>query len=697
MLSAAPQANASAAPRAHWLPRLRQLPRETRDTLFLLALVGWIVLPQVPYLPAWCSALVAGVLLWRGTLALGGRPLPHRAWLAVLLVAATAATRLTHGALLGQDAGVTLVVCLLALKTLELRARRDALVIFFLGFFTLLTGFFHSQSLATAAVMLVGVWGLLTALINAHRPVGQPSLRDSAALALRMALAGAPVMIALFVFFPRFAPLWGVPSGDPRGRSGLSSTMEVGKVASLALDDGVALRVRWDGAPPPQRELYFRGPVLSHFDGRQWTARGGGDGLDAALGPPPRDLQVRGAPIGYELTLEPGAGPWLLTLDAAPQAPELPPGWRARQTPELQWLANRPVTTLLRYRAQSWPEFSYGQTGRDGRLSRQLGAELQLPAGYNPRTLALARELRASAPGDSPQAIVQAALQRLRSGGYTYTLEPGVSGRDSADDFWFDTKAGFCEHIASAFVVLLRAAGVPARIVTGFQGGELNGVDGYWMVRNADAHAWTEVWLAGRGWVRVDPTGAVTPARIGQFQRLRPAPGLVAGAIGTLNPNLLRQLRAGWEAVNNRWNQWVLNYTQGRQLDLLRGLGFAQPSWEDLGKVLAGLLTFAALAGAAWARWERTQHDPWLRLLQAARRRMRAAGIAAADSAPPRELARLAAHSPWPAAQRAPLARWLLALERQRYAAPGARGSRAAPSLATLRREFRQLRWPRPS
>ena len=355
MLSAAPQANASAAPRAHWLPRLRQLPRETRDTLFLLALVGWIVLPQVPYLPAWCSALVAGVLLWRGTLALGGRPLPHRAWLAVLLVAATAATRLTHGALLGQDAGVTLVVCLLALKTLELRARRDALVIFFLGFFTLLTGFFHSQSLATAAVMLVGVWGLLTALINAHRPVGQPSLRDSAALALRMALAGAPVMIALFVFFPRFAPLWGVPSGDPRGRSGLSSTMEVGKVASLALDDGVALRVRWDGAPPPQRELYFRGPVLSHFDGRQWTARGGGDGLDAALGPPPRDLQVRGAPIGYELTLEPGAGPWLLTLDAAPQAPELPPGWRARQTPELQWLANRPVTTLLRYRAQSWP------------------------------------------------------------------------------------------------------------------------------------------------------------------------------------------------------------------------------------------------------------------------------------------------------------------------------------------------------
>ena len=691
MLSAA---NPAAAPpvRARALQRLSQLPRETRDTLLLLVLIGWIVLPQVAYLPAWCSALVAGVLLWRGALALTGRPLPHRIWLVLLLVAATAATRASHGTLVGREAGVTLVVSLLALKTLELRARRDALVIFFLGFFTLLTGFFHSQSLATAAVMLVGVWGLLTALINAHRPVGQPSLRESAGLALRMALAGAPVMIALFVFFPRLAPLWGMPTDELRGRSGLSSTMTVGNVAKLALDDGIALRVRFDGAPPPQRELYFRGPVLSHFDGRQWTARGGGDGFDTAFGPPPSDLQVSGAPIRYEVTLEPSAGPWLLTLDAAPYPPELPTGWRARLSPDLQWLAQRPITELLRYRAESWPDFRYGLTGWDGRRQRALGAELQLPPGLNPRTQALARELHAQNP--SPGAIVQAALQRLSSGGYQYTLEPGVSGRDSADEFWFDTKTGFCEHIASSFVVLLRAAGVPARIITGFQGGELNGLDGYWVVRNADAHAWTEVWLAGRGWVRVDPTGAVTPARIGQFQRLRPAPGLVAGAIGTLNPNLLRQLRAGWEAVNNRWNQWVLNYTQGRQLDLLRGLGFAQPSWEDLGKVLAGLLTTAALIGAAWARWERTQHDPWLRLLDAARRRMREAGLAVPDSAPPRELARLAAASAWPAELRAALAKWLLALERQRYAAADKTPS---ASVATLKRAFRQLRWPRPS
>ena len=671
----------SAARPRRWLPPPDGWPRETRDTLFLLALVGWIVLPQAPYLPGWCLAGVAAVLLWRGVLALRARPLPRRLWLIALLAGATAATRLTHGTLVGQDAGVTLVVSLLALKTLELRARRDALVIFFLGFFTMLTGFFHSQSLASAAVMLVGVWGLLTALINAHRPVGQPSLRESAALALRMALLGAPIMLALFVFFPRLAPLWGMPSDELRGRTGLSSTMSVGKVAELALDDGIALRLRFDGAPPPPGALYFRGPVLSHFDGRDWTARGG-EGFEAAFSPPPADLQVRGAPMRYEATLEPSARPWLLLLDAAPQPPELPSGWHAQQTASLQWLARRPVTERLRYQAQSWADFSYGLQGDD------RSANLQLPPGYNPRTLALASHLQAA--HGAPQAIVQAALQRLRTGGYRYTLEPGLPGRDSADTFWFDSRAGFCEHIASAVVVRLRAAGVPARIVTGCQGGELNGVDGWWTVRNADAHAWAEVWLAGRGWMRVDPTGAVTPSRIGQELRLRAPPGLVAGAIGSFSPNLLRQLRATWEAVNNRWNQWVLNYSQGRQMDLLRGLGFAQPSWEDLGKVLAGLLTLAALAGAAWARWERAQHDPWLRLLQAARQRLRQAGIRAPVQAAPRELARLVDASALPAPVRAALCAWLLTLERQRY------GAGAAPSVATLQREFRRLPWPRP-
>lgn len=688
-------ANAAVAPRPSWRARLQHLPRDTRDTLFLLVVIGWVILPQVGNLPVWCVALAAGVLLWRGWLALNNKPLPSRWWLAGLLLITMAATWVSHRTLLGRDAGVTLVVVLMALKTLELRARRDALVVFFLGFFAMLTNFFYSQSLLTAAAMVIALLGLLTALVNAHRPVGQPSLRESAAMAAKMALAGAPVMLALFVFFPRFAPLWGLPSDAQAGKSGLSSRMEVGSMAQLALDERVALRVKFEGKPPPQSQLYFRGPVLSQFDGRNWTANAGGESLGATtFAPGPADLQVSGAPIRYQMTIEPSQQPWLLTLDVAPRPPEMPEGRRARMTADMQWLTYRPITDLLRYSAESYPDYRYGLTGWDGRARPNLREYLRLPPGLNPRTQALADQLRTQLGDADAMAYVRAALERLRTGGYTYTLEPGVYGQNTADQFWFDTKAGFCEHIASAFVVLMRGAGVPARVVTGFQGGELNGVDGYWTVRNADAHAWAEVWTAERGWVRVDPTGAVSPGRVGQFQRLRAPDGMVAGALGTLSPTLLAQLRATWEAVNNSWNQWVLNYTQSSQFNLMQKLGFSSPSWEDLVKILAGLLVVGAVGGMVWARWERSQQDPWLRLLHTARQRLAQAGIATAPQAPPRELMRAVAESDLPPDLRADLAAWLQALERQRYAPAGNGG--AAASLATLAREFQQMAWPRP-
>ena len=688
-------ANAAVAPRPSWRARLQHLPRDTRDTLFLLVVIGWVILPQVGNLPVWCVALAAGVLLWRGWLALNNKPLPSRWWLAGLLLITMAATWASHRTLLGRDAGVTLVVVLMALKTLELRARRDALVVFFLGFFAMLTNFFYSQSLLTAAAMVIALLGLLTALVNAHRPVGQPSLRESAAMAAKMALAGAPVMLALFVFFPRFAPLWGLPSDALTGKSGLSSRMEVGSMAQLALDERVALRVKFEGKPPPQSQLYFRGPVLSQFDGRNWTANAGGESLGATtFAPGPADLQVSGAPVRYQMTIEPSQQPWLLTLDVAPKSPKMPEGRRARMTADMQWLTYRPITDLLRYSAESYPDYRYGLTGWDGRARPNLREYLRLPPGLNPRTQALADQLRTHLGDADAMAYVRAALERLRTGGYTYTLEPGVYGQNTADQFWFDTKAGFCEHISSAFVVLMRGAGVPARVVTGFQGGELNGVDGYWTVRNADAHAWAEVWTADRGWVRVDPTGAVSPGRVGQFQRLRAPDGVVAGALGTLSPTLLAQLRATWEAVNNGWNQWVLNYTQSNQFDLMQKLGFSSPSWEDLVKILAGLLVVGAVGGMVWARWERSQQDPWLRLLHTARQRLAQAGIATAPQAPPRELMRAVAESDLPPDLRADLAAWLQTLERQRYAPAGNGG--AAASLATLAREFQQMAWPRP-
>jgi transglutaminase-like putative cysteine protease len=683
--------------------RLASLPRDTRDTLFLLAVIAWVLLPQVAHTPWWACAFAASLLLWRGQLAWRASPLPGRMVLAGLLLVAVAATWATHRTLVGRDAGVTLVVLLLALKTLELRARRDAMVVFFLGFFALLSNFFHSQSPLTALAMIAGLVGLLTALVNAHMTAGKPPLAQALRTASLLALWGAPAMLALFVFFPRMAPLWGVPSDDLAGRSGLSENMRVGEVASLALDDGVALRLRFltpDGAAPPAAALYFRGPVLAHFDGRTWQAHP----LGAAMEP---QLRVSGEPLRYEMLIEPSKRRWLPLLDAVSDAPQLPEGssaGRARMAGDLQWLTQHPITDVLRVSAQSHVQFQYGPL----QPARELRRHLQLPAedspGGNPRTHALGRQLLASLadPGDT-RALVQKVLERLRSGGYVYTLEPGmVDALNTADDFWFDSKQGFCEHIASAFAVLMRSMGVPARIVTGYQGGERNSVDGYWTVRNSDAHAWAEVWIAGQGWVRVDPTGAVSPARVGRFQRLQAPRGAIASAVGNLvDTGTLDQLRAFWEAANNRWNQWVINYTQSRQLHLLQSLGLQSPDGSDLLRLLGASLGALALLWLLRARLTRPRPDAWNQLLGEARARMQRSGIAAGPATSARALAQLAqtqwapAHAPLSQA----LGSWLLDMEKLRYAPRPHAASPAdcSADLASLRRRWRQLRampWP---
>lgn len=669
------------------LTHLRTLPRDSRDTLFMLMVIAWVLLPQVDHLPMWCSALAALVLLWRGWLAVRVQPLPSRWWLLGFLVVTVTATYLTHKTLFGRDAGVTLIAVLIALKTLELRAKRDAFVVFFLGFFMMLTNFFFSQSLLTAAAMLVALLGLLTALVNAHMPVGKPPLLQAAKTAGGMALLGAPIMAVLFVLFPRMAPLWGMPGDAMSGRSGLSATMQVGTIARLALDDGIAMRIRFEGAPPAQADLYFRGPVLSTFDGRDW--------LPLRSGFPPRlqpqaNLQVKGPAVNYQVTLEPSNQPWLMVLDATPAKPKLY-GFEARMTNELQWVTDRPFADLVRYTVQSYPDFSQGPL----RPMAGLQDYLDLPAGFNPRTLQLAAELRRdprNANADGAQWI-NTAMERLRSGGYSYTLDPGVYGRHSADEFWFDRKEGFCEHIASSFVILMRALEVPARVVTGYQGGETNTVDGFWTVRQSDAHAWAEVWLAGRGWVRVDPTSAVAPGRVGTLQRLQAPRGLIASALlGTVSPALAQNLRALWDAVNHSWNQRVLNYTQGKQLKLLQNLGFESPSWEDLVYLLIGIVVAVSLAGAGWTLWERQRQDPWLRLLATARARLLKAGVKLAPHSPPRTMAdQLRQQLKLDHPAHLALHNWLLRLEAQRYAPPTAQNVR----LGTLKRELNQLIWPK--
>jgi transglutaminase-like putative cysteine protease len=666
------------------LQALKNLPRDARDTLFILAVIAWVIAPQVNNLPLWCSGMAASLLLWRGYLAARGLALPSRWWLSGLLVLATGATYYTHRTLAGHEAGVTYIVVLLSLKTLEMRTQRDAFVIFFLGFFTLLSNFFVSQSLLTAMAMLVGLLGLLTALVNSHMPVGKPPLMQAAKTAGWMALLGAPIMAILFVLFPRLAPLWGVPGDAPGARSGLSASMQVGTIASLALDESIAMRVRFKGPPPSQGEMYFRGPVLSSFDGREWRPLV--PGL-RTFSQTRNGLRLLGNPVEYEVTLEPNNRPWVMVLDATESRPDLK-GYRVTTAPDLQWFADHPITELVRYSARSHTAFRYGPMERVAELQDFMG----LPLNSNPRTRQMAIEMRRdprNAGADTP-ALIEAVMQRLRTGGYSYTLEPGVFGTHTADEFWFDRKQGFCEHIASSFVLLMRAMNIPARIVTGYQGGTLNPVDGFWTIRQSDAHAWAEVWVEGQGWLRVDPTSAVAPSRIGSLTRLIPPSNAMSQALARVNPAFTVQLRAIWEAANNRWNQWVLNYSQAKQLDVLRNLGFESPSWEDLTYVLIALVVSASLIGAGWTLWEKHRQDPWLRLLHGATARLRKAGLQLSDTAPPRQMAEiLQSHAGSAAHELAPIIAWLLRMEAGRYARQA-----QAIQLATLQREFRSLHWP---
>jgi transglutaminase-like putative cysteine protease len=675
--------NALVIPR--W-PGWKRLPREARDTIFLICVIGWTVLPHVSHLPGWCVALTLLMLLWRTALALTHGVLPSRWILMAVLAVAAGLTFWSFRTLFGKEPGVTLAVVLMALKTLELRARRDAFVVFFLGFFIVLTHFLYSQTLAYAVAMLVSVWGLLTALVLAHMPVGQPSLRQAATLAARTAALGAPIMLLLFVLFPRIGPLWGVPQ-DGVSSTGLSNTLKLGSLTQLVLDDGIAMRVKFSGPPPLPEAMYFRGPVLSRFDGAEWRPRPWPAGaLRSRSLQEAAQLRASGTPVHYEVTLEPVRLSTIPTLEATTTPPDIE-GAGVVARPDLTWLAERPLFERVRFEADAYASFRYGPVRADAVVAE----ERSLPAGSNPRLVEWAnnfRRQRGLDPADA-RAIATALYQHIRTAGFTYTLDTGAYGTEALDEFWLDRKEGFCEHFAAGFVFAMRAMGVPARIVTGYQGTDPRPVDGYWIVRQSSAHAWAEFWQPGVGWLRADPTAAVAPDRILRSHRLMPAPGLIAGALESVDPALVARLRTAWEAMNNRWNQWVLNYSRGQQLDLLKNVGFRAPAWDDLALVLIVALSTLALSAAVWAWWDRRRVDPWVRQMEQLRRALQGAGVPAEAHDAPRTLA-LRAHERLGTRAR-PLVALLDAFERQRYA-PGA-ASRPDPAFTRrFKAEARRLR-----
>jgi protein-glutamine gamma-glutamyltransferase len=640
-------------------------PLTLRDLAWLTASLAIVIAPHAMRAPWWLTLLTLCLYGWRFYSMLSRAPLPSR-WLVIAVAfIGMLGVWMEYRTLFGRQAGVLLLVLFSGLKLLESRHHRDGAVAAFLGYFLIITNFLYTQSIPTALLMCVGVFVITATLIGFSAP--NRAARDNLRTAGLLLAHAAPAALVLFVLFPRVnGPLWGLPQDAYAGMTGLSDTMSPGNLSQLALSDAISFRATFEGEPPPQPLRYWRGPVLWDFDGRTWSA--GLSHLTNFQAP-----QGTGRSYRYSVLLEPHNRYWLFALETAASLPE-----RSRMTFDGQVFSNTPVRSRLRYEMVSMvnPE-------HDPRETRStLNRALRLPADYNKRTLALAEEWRRT--GGSDADMLNRALDFLRRGGYTYTLEPPLLGTHSVDEFLFDTKAGFCEHFASAFTVLMRAAGVPARVVTGYQGGDLNPVDQIITVRQSDAHAWSEVFIVGRGWVRIDPTAAAMPQRvdIGLARALPQDQGLPF----MMRPHMewLRGMRYRWEAVAHKWNVWVLGYNPERQRDLMLSLGMRDADWQKLTAVLFTFLGVMTVVLLAWSLRRLTRPDPVQKAWQAFCRKLASRGVVRAPQEGPRDYSARAART-LPASRR-PILRIGALYIALRY------GERAdKPTMARLTRLVRQL------
>lgn len=606
------------------MSRAAATPLDTRG-FDLVALAFAVVLAlHVAHLPWWLTATLAPILglrWWQRRRFHARTP----AWLKLPLLAALLLGIVSwYGNLFGQQPGAALAVGLLVLKLLETESVRDARVGMGFACFALMAALLFDQSLVATTAVALGLLPPLAAL-RALEPG-----RQAPASVWRELLPGAallatalPLAIAAFLLVPRLnSPLWGAPNPGAQ-RTGLSDRMTPAGFTDLLVDDSPAMRVGFDGPPPPAGQRYFRAYVMDLYDGTSWTSHEAGN-------VPPAPLEASGS-LHYRISLEPTRQRMLPTLDVPLEAPA---GTRLRRDRVL--VADQPVNRLTDYALASATRY---------RLEPQLGRHrarwLQLPTGYNPRTLALGQAWRARY-GNDETAIVQAALALFHDGGFRYTLAPAPLGRDAMDDFLFDTHEGFCEHYASAFTVLMRAAGIPARVVTGYQGGYWNALGNYLLVRNADAHAWGEVWLAGRGWVRVDPTAAVRPQRISLG-----AAAAVPGQLPWYQSGWLQALRNRWDIVNRWWNLGVNGFDALRQRGLLKPFGIREADAGTLALLLAGGCVLAMLVGLAWVWRRREAEDAARAALRRLERKLARAGVARRAGEGPRDyLERAAAALP---------------------------------------------------
>lgn len=652
-----------------------KVPLTPTQFVLTAASVFAAVLPHLLRLPPLFVVLVLGLLAGRiAQRAAGGARIPGLLKLPLVLLVPLLVV-LHYGNVFGREPGSALACAMLALKLIETETRRDARSAIAFSCFVLMSALLFNSGM-TFTLMLCAALALFLATLRELEllPAASRStatIRTRAAAGLRAGavalLAAIPLTLCVFVFLPRLgSPLWGAPTDSAIGHSGLGDSMEPASLQELLIDDSPAFRVSFDDVVPDRSKLYWRGPVLTHFDGLSWTrAPQLADSRRRAT------LEQTGDVVGYDVTLEPSDRRWLLALDVPLNAPD-----NALRGADMTIVAAKPVDQLQRYHASSALSYRLGADAGDRERERNLA----LPPGFDPRARELAAQWRRDLGGDD--AVIRAALDLYRQS-FTYSLAAPELGRNSVDDFLFETRKGFCQHFASSFTFLMRAAGIPARVVTGYQGGYFNQFGNYLVVRQSDAHAWSEVWLAERGWVRVDPTGAVSPQRVEYGARA------AAGATAAwYQPDWLLAVRNQFDLVNRTWNNLVVQFSLLRQQSLLTPFGIAKAEYYDL---VWALIVTSMLLLAAYSWWvlrrPRRPGDALDAAYSALCRKLEAGGVPRAASEGPLNFADRLLRTE-PTAGLDPLLR--------RYA--GLRYAHAAPDAAAVR-EFagavRRLRLPR--
>ncbi|MBD9415868.1 DUF3488 domain-containing transglutaminase family protein [Pseudomonas sp. PDM16] len=572
---------------------------------WLLVAQVLVILPHLLHLPIWIAALWMLCAGWRVQVFRMRARYPSRLVRIGLLLAAAGAVFFSRGTLIGVEGGVLLLVAVFTLKLVELRSRRDALVVIFLGFFVVVTSYLFDDGLLSALYSLLPVTALLAALIGMQQSDFAERPAATVKQAATMMLQAVPMMLLLFLFFPRMEPLWSLPN-PKKGVTGLSESMSPADVAELAQSTALAFRASFDGEAPAQRDLYWRALTLEHFDGRRWSQSWGGQ-----LGVRPR-WAARGEAVSYEVVVQPSGRPWLFVLDVGQVSDA-----NAVQMSDFRQQARRPLTQNWLYKAQSWPQALREPVGLPPVVRRNT---LQLPEQGNPQTRAWAAGLRQTHPND--ESLVGAVLEHFSREPFSYSLRPPVMGDDSVDEFLFSSRKGFCAHYAGATAFTLRAAGIPARVVAGYQGGEYSSVGNYFSVRQLDAHAWVEYWVEGRGWVSIDPTFQVAPTRIerGAQDAFAADDGFLQDSpfspLRYRNLGWVNDLRIAWENINYNWQRWVLGYRSEQQLSLLQSW-FGKLDWQRMAIVMVGGggLMLGLLALWLFEPWRRVG-DPQQKLLR---------------------------------------------------------------------------------